>query len=67
MYVIDRFEGDWAIIETDNRVTFNLPRSVLTADLKEGDIINILVSLDSEATKQRSKNAKSLLENFFDQ
>ncbi|MCB8814979.1 DUF3006 domain-containing protein [Desulfosporosinus shakirovi] len=67
MYIIDRFEGDWAIIETDNRATFNLPRSVLTADLKEGDVIHVLVSLDSEATLQRSKNAKSLLENFFDQ
>jgi len=67
VYIIDRFEGDWAIVETGNRTTFNLPRGVLSADLKEGDVINIKVSIDSEATSQRSKKAKSLLDNFFDE
>lgn len=67
MYIIDRFEGDWAIVETENRTTFNLPRSVLPTDLKEGDVINIKVSIDPEATIQRSKNAKSLLDSFFDE
>jgi len=67
MYVIDRFEGDWAIVETKNRATFNLPRSVMPVDLKEGDVINILVSIDTESTIQRSKGSKSLLDNFFDE
>ncbi len=65
MYIVDRFEGDWAIVETETRTTFNLPRSVLPADLKEGDVIYIHVGIDSEATIQRSKKARSLLDNFF--
>lgn len=67
MYIIDRFEGEWAIIETENRAMFNLPRSVMPTDLKEGDVINILVSIDTESTLQRSKASKSLLDNFFDE
>lgn len=67
MYIIDRFEGDWAIIETENSTLFNLPRSVMPTDLKEGDVINILVSIDTESTIQRSKSSKSLLDNFFDE
>lgn len=66
MYIIDRFEGDWAVVETENRTTFNLPRSILPADLKEGDVINILVSINKEATSQRSKTAKKLLDDFFE-
>jgi len=67
MYIIDRFEEDWAIVEIENRTTFNLPRSILPTDLKEGDVINIQVTINSEATKQRSEKAKSLLDNFFDE
>lgn len=66
MYIIDRFEGQWVIVEAENRTTFNLPRSVLPVDIKEGDVINIHVSLDPVATRQRSKKAKSILDNFFD-
>ncbi|EHQ88535.1 DUF3006 domain-containing protein [Desulfosporosinus youngiae] len=65
MYIVDRFEENWAIIETENRTMFKLPRSILPIDLKEGDVINIQVSINSEATKQRSDKAKSLLDNFF--
>jgi len=67
LYIIDRFEGDWAIVETENRIIFNLPRSILPTDLKEGDVISIQINVDPVATKQRSKNTKSLLDNFFDE
>jgi len=67
MYIIDRFEGDLAIVEMENRTTFNLPRSILPSDLKEGDVIDIQISINSEAAKQHSKKAKSLLDNFFDE
>lgn len=67
MYIIERFEGEWAIVETENRSTFNLPRSILPIELKEGDVISIQISADPVATRQRSKKAKSLLDNFFDE
>lgn len=67
MYIIDRFEGEWAIVETENRSTFNLPRNILPIDLKEGDVISIQINADPIATIERSKKAKSLLDNFFDE
>lgn len=67
MFVIDRFEGDWAIIETENRDTFNLPQGVLPPGLKEGDAISIQVSIDLIATKELAEKSKHLLDNLFDE
>ncbi|MDK2816208.1 MAG: hypothetical protein PWR22_837 [Moorella sp. (in: firmicutes)] len=67
MFIIDRFEGDWAVIETDDRKTFNLPRSVLPRDAKEGDVITLTASIDVETTQKRREKAKALLDNFFDE
>lgn len=43
MLIIDRFEGDFAVIEMDD-TTFNFPKNLLPPDAKEGDVINIEVS-----------------------
>ncbi len=67
MFIIDRFEGDWAIIETENRQTFNMPRSSLPPGLKEGDVINIQMDIDLDATKERAGKSKRMLENLFDE
>jgi len=65
--IIDRFEGDWAIIETENRHTFNLPRFVLPPGIKAGDVISIQVEIDLVATKELAERSKHLLDNFFDE
>ena len=67
MFIIDRFEGDWAIIETENRHTFNLPRFVLPTGIKEGDVISIQVGIDLVATKERAEKSKRMIDNLFDE
>ena len=67
MLIVDRFEGDWAIIEIENRHTFNLPRFVLPLGIKEGDAISIQVEIDLVATKELAERSKHLLDNFFDE
>lgn len=67
MFIIDRFEGDWAIIETENRHTFNMPRFVLPPGIKEGDVINIQVGIDLVATEERAEKAKRMINNLFDE
>lgn len=67
MFIIDRFEGQWAIIETDDRKTFNLPRSILPRDAKEGDVITLIASINQRDTEMRREKARSLLNNFFDE
>ncbi|KJR49035.1 hypothetical protein UF75_0550 [Desulfosporosinus sp. I2] len=67
MFIIERFEGEWAIIETDYRRTFNLPRWVLPQGIKEGDVISIQVGIDFDATKERAEISKRMLDNLFDE
>lgn len=67
MFIIDRFEGDWAIIETENRHMFNLPRFLLPPGSKEGDVISLHVGIDIEATKERTEKSKRMLDNLFEE
>jgi len=67
LFIVDRFEGDWAIIETENRDTFNLPRFVLPPGIREGDVISIEVEIDLEVTKERTEKSKRRLNNLFDE
>jgi hypothetical protein len=67
VFIIDRFEGDWAIIETENRHTFKLPRFVLPPGIKESDVISIQVGIDLVATKERAGKSKRMLDNLFDE
>jgi Protein of unknown function (DUF3006) len=65
MYIVDRFEGNWTVVEGPGRATFNLPRDVLPSEIKEGDVIEITVAVDKEKTVERKQKAKSLLNDFF--
>lgn len=64
MLVIDRFEGDQAVIEHDGH-TFTLPRSLLPKEAKEGDVLRIGIEIDRTATDDRQKRVKSLEDRLF--
>lgn len=63
--IIDRFEGDWVVIEYGD-TTFNFPRSLLPPDVKWGDVITISVSVDQTVTKERRQKARDMMKRFFD-
>lgn len=65
MFIVDRFEGDWAVIEY-GRTTFNLPRFLLSPDGKEGDVIIISISVDQTLTKERRQKDEEMMKGFFD-
>lgn len=65
LLIIDRFEGDWAVIEY-GVTTFNFPRSILPPDAKEGDVITISISIDQTVTKDRRLKAEEMMKDFFD-
>jgi len=37
--IVDRFEGDFAVCENENKEMINVCRSELPADVKEGDVL----------------------------
>ncbi len=66
MYLIDRLEGGWAVIEGEGE-TFKLPRQLLPGDAREGDVIQITVGIDRQATRVRKEKVKQLMEDVFEE
>jgi hypothetical protein len=63
--IIDRIEGNWAVIEFEGE-TFNIPINLLPQNAKEGDVINIIISVDSKATSERRNNIEKLMDELFE-
>jgi len=65
MYIIDRFEGDWAIVENKKRKTFNLPLSLIPPEAKEGDVITISVNINTGSTKKLRAKVENMADSIF--
>ena len=61
--IIDRFEGDYAVVEIEVGKCVNIPK-ILVPNAKEGDVINI--EIDNNETEERKKNIKNLMNNIFE-
>ncbi len=59
MIVLDRIEGQIAVLEVDG-ATYELPASVLPAGATEGCVLEL--ALDADATGSRESEAKARLE-----
>ena len=62
MLIIDRFEGNFAVIETSDGMV-NVPISDIPPNSKEGDIL--ILTIDSDTTKQREKRINGLMNDLF--
>lgn len=60
--VIDRFEGDFAVIELDSGGFSNLPRE-LVPNAKESDIVTIEVESGKTETEKRQARLRRLFNN----
>jgi flagellar basal body L-ring protein FlgH len=64
MLIIDRFEGEYALIEKNRRI-FHIPKVLLPKSAREGDVITIQITVDKEATRQRKQSADRLADKLF--
>ena len=64
MLTVDRFEGEWAVVEHQG-TTFNLPKTLLPPETKEGDVIVISIAVDAGSTEKRRSRIKSLEDDLF--
>jgi len=46
-FTIDRFEGDWAVLEAAEAHTLRVPRSWLPKDAREGAVLQVVVAPES--------------------
>ena len=67
--IIDRFEGDYAVVEFDGRKMKDIPKSELAPGSKEGDVIFLVngkYQVDQAETQQRKTEIAKLTENMWE-
>ena len=62
MLIIDRFEGNYAVVETDDGVIL-MPHTELPKGAKEGDCLRLTV--DGKGTSARKKRIEGMMNNLF--
>ncbi len=62
MLIIDRFEGDYAVVETSDGM-LNIPIADLPSTVKAGDVLGLTV--DSVETCDRKKRVKDKMDSLF--
>jgi len=64
--VIDRFEGNQAVIKTEDRQELLWPKDSLPPDLGEGDLVELALGVaDSLANERQEKVAKEILKQIL--
>ncbi|MCR4431567.1 MAG: DUF3006 domain-containing protein [Tepidanaerobacteraceae bacterium] len=64
--VIDRFEGEFAVIEKDDKKVMNIKRILLPENAGEGDVIDLeSMTVDEKETLRRKENIQKLAEKMF--
>lgn len=62
---IDRFEGSFAVVETENGSFYNLPLPLVPTGADEGSVVSI--TLDSTATDKRQEKINNLMDKLFEE
>lgn len=68
--VIDRFEGDFAVVEMDDRSMIDIERVKIPRNAKEGDVLIIddeKISVDHEETARRKAEIEKLMEGIWEE
>lgn len=60
-FIIDRLEGKFAVLRSDDGLTINWPKKQLPKGAREGSALIIRVALEEDDRKQREKTAKEFL------
>lgn len=68
-FIIDRFEGDLAVCEKEDKKIINIEKSKLPSNVKEGDVIvyeNGKYSIDLKETNERKRKIKKLMDSLWE-
>ena len=65
MLILDRFEGDWVIVEWQEQV-MRIPKQFMPAIAKEGDILLMRIDIDEVATLNRKNAMQAKLDDLFE-
>ncbi|MGK0468944.1 DUF3006 domain-containing protein [Clostridium sp.] len=66
--IIDRFEGDFAVCEKEDRQMVDIEKSKIPITAKEGDVLNIdkdRITIDLQETEKRKKEIEELTKDLW--
>ncbi|WP_066896061.1 DUF3006 domain-containing protein [Clostridium nigeriense] len=69
-YIVDRIEGNYVILEGKEGNIFNVRKSDIMGDVKEGDILyikNNIYYIDEKATKLRKGEIDNLMKGLWEE
>lgn len=67
--IIDRFEGDFAVCEKEDRSIVNIEKNKLPAGAQPGDVLFLhgdQISFDLKVTKERKKHIEQMMNNLWE-
>lgn len=68
-YIVDRFEGDYAILEMENSNLINVNKNDIIGEVKEGDILikkDNIYYIDKEKTDFRKKKINDMMKGLWE-
>ncbi|MGI6086314.1 MAG: DUF3006 domain-containing protein [Acetivibrionales bacterium] len=67
LLVVDRIESGWAVVEhIKSGVCFNMPLFILPEQVREGDVVNLIIAIDYNQTRQRKEDIQRLIDENMD-
>ncbi len=66
---IDRFEGNYAVCEANDKSMLTIEKSKLPRSAREGDILIISgdkITIDVKGTREKKKNIKKLVDDLWE-
>ena len=61
--IIDRFEGDFAVVELENKKITNMPRQLIPAGAEEGTVLTI--TMNNDETERRKAGISRLMKDLW--
>ncbi|NMA64673.1 MAG: DUF3006 domain-containing protein [Clostridiaceae bacterium] len=67
--IIDRFEGQYAVCEKEDRTMINIEKSKVPIEARPGDVLYVIddvIVIDEKETKLRKEKMKKLLDSLWE-
>jgi hypothetical protein len=67
--IIDRFEGNFAVCEKEDRAMINIEKSKLPSEVKEGDVLVVdgdKIVIDVKGAADRKQKIKKLMDDLWE-
>jgi hypothetical protein len=62
--IIDRFEGDFAVVELEDKTMVDMPKILVPAGAVEGDVLEIRI--EQNETKNRKEKIEKMCEDLWE-